>query len=110
MTKWILIINNIDYGKNKEFKPSYVKFEEIIDLTKYINFDFGAPIRYSLIGVCTFLDSSSSYNQNVAYCKHRETGEWYYFYDSICKSCNKKDIYRGSPYLLLYEKIILNNN
>ena len=100
------LIINIDYGKNKAFKPSSIKFEEIIDLTQYINFDFGAPIRYSLIGVSSYLASSSGiYDQYIAYCKHRETGEWYNFIDSTCKSCNKKDIYRGIPYLLLYEKI-----
>jgi len=99
------LLINIDYGKNKAFKPSNINFEEIIDLTKYIDFDFGAPIRYSLISVCTYLASSGNFAQYVAYCKHKETGEWYNFNDSTCKSCNKSDIYGGSPYLLLYEKI-----
>ena len=99
------LLINIDYGKNNAFKPSKVKFDETIDLTKYISFDFGAPIRYILIGVCTYLSFSGSYGQYNAYCKNKETGEWYNFNDSICKICNKKDIYMGSPYLLLYEKI-----
>ena len=99
------LLINIDYGKNKAFKPSKFEFDEIIDLTKYISFDFGEPIKYRLIGVCTYLGFSGSNSQYNAFCKHGKTGEWYNFNDSICKSCNKNDIYKGSPYLLLYEKI-----
>ena len=99
------LLINIDYGKNLAFKPSNFKFDEIIDITKYINFDFGAPIKYTIIGVCTYLGFSGSYGQYVAFCKHRETEEWYNFNGSTCKICNKNDIYIGSPYLLLYEKI-----
>ena len=58
------------------------------------------------MGVCTHLHSSESYDHYVAFCKHRETGEWYNFNDSSCKKCtNQNEIYEGSPYLLLYEKI-----
>jgi ubiquitin C-terminal hydrolase len=99
------LLINIDYGKNKAFKPSQVKFDEIIDITKYICFDFGAPIKYKIMGVCTHLGSSGSYGHYIAYCKHRETGEWFNFNDSSCRKCYKDDIYGGSPYLLLYEKL-----
>jgi ubiquitin C-terminal hydrolase len=99
------LLINIDYGKNKAFKPSQVKFDEIIDITKYVCFDFGAPIRYKIMGVCTHLGSSGSYGHYIAYCKHRETGEWFNFNDSSCRKCYKDDIYGGSPYLLLYKKL-----
>ena len=99
------LLINIDYGKNKAFKPSQVKFGEIIDITKYVCFDFGAPIKYKIIGVCTHLGYSGSYGHYIAYCKHRETGDWFNFNDSSCRKCNKDEIYGGSPYLLLYEKI-----
>jgi len=99
------LIINIDYGKNKAFKPSQVKFDEIIDITNYVCFDFGAPIRYKIMGVCTHLGSSGSYGHYIAYCKHRETGQWYNFNDSSVRKCNQSEIYGGSPYLLLYEKI-----
>ena len=63
------LLINIDSGKNNEFKPSNVKFHEIIDLTKYISFDFDAPTKYTLIGVCTCLglSFSGSYGQYDAY-------------------------------------------
>ena len=99
------LLINIDYGKNKAFKPSQVNFDEIIDITKFVCFDFGAPIKYKIMGVCTHLGSSGSYGHYIAYCKHRETGEWYNFNDSSCRKCNQSEIYGGSPYLLLYEKI-----
>ena len=95
----------IDYGKNKAFRPSQVKFDEIIDITNYVCFDFGYPIKYKIIGVCTRLGPSGSYGHYIAYCKHRETGDWFNFNDSTCRKCNKDEIYGGSPYLLLYEKI-----
>jgi len=98
------LLINIDYGKNKAFKPSQVKFGEIIDITKFICFDFSAPIKYKIMGVCTHLGYSGSYGHYIAYCKHRETGDWFNFNDSSCRKCNKDEIYGGSPYLLLYER------
>ena len=41
----------------------------------------------------------------MSHCKNRENNVWYEFNDSSCNICDKKDIYRGSPYLLLYERI-----
>ena len=99
------LLINIDYGKNKKFKPSKVEFDEIIDITKYINFNFGTQIKYRIIGVCTHLGYSGSFGHYIAYCKHRLTQQWYYFSDSSFRKCNASEIYGGSPYLLLYEKI-----
>ena len=60
---------------------------------------------YQISGVCTHLGSSGSSGHYIAYCKHRENGNWYNFNDSSCRPCSKTDIYYGSPYLLLYEQI-----
>ena len=99
------LLINIDYGKNKKFSPSSVIFGEEIDITKYINFNFGVPIKYRLIGICTHFGYSGSYGHYVAYCKH-PNGKWFIFNDSTVNECSKNNIYGGSPYLLLYEKII----
>ena len=99
------LLINIDYGKNKKFKPSKIEFDEEIDITKYINFNFNTKIRYRIICVCTHLGQSGSCGHYVAYCRHRLTGKWYEFNDSSCNECNAKEIYTGSPYLLLYERI-----
>ena len=99
------LLINIDYGKNKRFKPSIVSFGETIDITEYVDFNFGMNIKYQIIGVCTHLGESGSYGHYIAYCRHRENGKWYNFNDSSCSECNENDIYGGSPYLLLYERI-----
>ena len=99
------LLINIDYGKNKKFHPSKVYFDEKIDITNYVNFNFGIKIEYQIICVCTHLGSSGSYGHYIAYCRHRENGKWYKFNDSSCNECNKEEINRGSPYLLLYERI-----
>jgi len=99
------LLINIDYGKNKKYKPSSIRFDEIIDITKFVNFNFGCPIKYRIICVCTHLGYSGSYGHYIAYCRHRHSTQWYNFNDSSVNKCSKNDIYGGSPYLLLYEKI-----
>ena len=99
------LLINIDYGKNKIFQPKSVKFDEEIDITKYVNFNYGIKIKYKIIGVCSHYGSSGQSGHYVAFCKHRENGKWYYFNDSSCIECDKNRIYGGTPYLLLYEKI-----
>ena len=99
------LLINLDYGKNKKYQPYRIEFDESIDITKFVNFDFGVNIRYNIIGVCTHLGSSGSWGHYIAYCRNRETGEWYKFNDSNCSRCNVREINGGSPYLLLYERI-----
>ena len=99
------LLINIDYGKDKKYQVSKLKFDEIIDITKYINFDFGTKIKYQISGICTHLGSSGNSGHYIAYCRHNQTGKWYNFNDSSCRECNKSEIYNGSPYLLIYEKI-----
>ena len=98
------LIINIDYGKNKKYNPSNIKFDDIIDITKYVNFNFETPIKYEITGVCTYL--SGFYGHYITFCKHKEKGKWYSFDDSSCNEIKSKDeIYKGTPYILLYEKI-----
>ena len=97
---------NLDYGKNKKYQPSSIQFDEFIDITEFVNFNFGCRFKYRIIGVCTHYGRSGSYGHYVAFCRHRESGNWYRFNDSSFSKCNKSEIYGGSPYLLLYEKII----
>jgi len=99
------LIINIDYGKNKKFSPSRIIFDEEINITKYVNFNFGTEIKYRIIGVCTHKGLSGISGHYIAYCKHRLENQWYKFNDSECEKCNQHDIYKDSPYLLLYERI-----
>ena len=101
-----ILIINIDYGKNKKYNPSNIKFEDIIDITKYVNYNFGTPIRYEITGICTHLRHSGLFGHYIALCKNKENGKWYSFNDSACNEIvNKDEIYKGSPYILLYNKI-----
>ena len=100
------LILNIDYGKNKKYHPSNISFEDTIDITKYVSFNFGKRIRYEITGICTHLGSSGEYGHYITFCKNKNNKKWYSFNDSKCNEVDKKEeIYRGSPYILLYEKI-----
>ena len=99
------LLINLDYGKNKKYQPSSIEFDEEIDITKFVEFDYKQKIRYRIIGVCTHYGHSGSYGHYVAFCRNTQTDTWYEFNDSFCSECNKREIYRGSPYLLLYERI-----
>ncbi len=100
------LLINLDYGKNKKYQPSRIYFDENIDITNFVNFNFGCLLKYRIIGVCTHYGYSGSTGHYIAFCRHRETGDWYKFNDSSCYKCGHNEIYGGSPYLLLYERII----
>ena len=100
------LLINIDYGKNKKFIPNKMNFDEEIDISNYVNFDFGTRIKYRLIGACTHFGESGLAGHYVAYCKNLENGKWYLFNDFICEESDKSNIYSGNPYLLLYERIL----
>ena len=99
------LLININYGKNKEFMPSKILFDEEIDLTKFINFNFMTKIKYRIICVLSYLRQSKTDGNYIAYCRHRLTGQWYKFNDSSCNECNANEIYTGKISLLLYERI-----
>ena len=99
------LLINIDYGKNKKYKPSRIEFGENIDLAKYVNFKFDTNLIYRIIGVCTHLGYSGRHGHYIAFCKNRKTDQWFKFNDDKFMKCNVKEIYENSPYLLLYEKI-----
>ena len=99
------LLINIDYGKNKIYQPSSIDFDEEIDITQFIPFDYKQKIRYRIIGVCTHYGYSGQSGHYVAFCKNKKENRWYEFDDSSCHECNNNNIYGGSPYLLLYERI-----
>jgi ubiquitin C-terminal hydrolase len=100
------LVINIDYGINKRFKVKKLVFEEIIDITNYIDFNFGKRIKYQISGICTHLGSSGSSGHYIAFCRNKSNGKWYNFNDSSYNECYKKTAFsRGNPYLLIYEQI-----
>ena len=98
------LLINIDYGKDKLYQPSIIEYDDEIDITNFVDFDYKQKIRYKILGICSLLENG----QYIAYCKHKEIDLWYLFNDSLCTPCNKYDIYKGNPYLLIYERIFDN--
>ena len=99
------LLINLDYGKNKKYQPSSIEFDEEIDITKFVDFDYGQKIRYRLIGVCTHLGNSGATGHYIAFCKNTAENVWYKFNDAYVSKCENKDIHGGTPYLLLYERV-----
>ena len=100
------LLINIDYGKNKKFMPKSVKYGETIDITKYMSFDYGKPIKYKILGICSHLGISGSSGHYIAYCRNKQNGKWFQFNDSFVTQCKPEEINNGgNPYLLLYEKL-----
>ena len=102
------LLINLDYGKNKKYNPRSVKFDEEINITRYVSFQYGFDIKYKLIGISTHFGDSGMYGHYVAFCKNSNNDKWYMFNDASVNECKKNDIYVGTPYLLLYERIIKN--
>ena len=98
------LLINIDYGKDKLYQPSKIEYDDEIDITNFVDFDYQQKIKYRILCICSFLENG----QYIAYCRHKEKDIWYSFNDSFCTQCNKNDIYKGNPYLLLYERIFNN--
>ena len=92
--KYLLI--NIDYGKNKKYQPSSIEFDDIIDITQFVAFDYKQNIKYKILGVCTHYGYSGRFGHYVAYCRNRENN-WYEFNDSMFSECSRSSINRGSP-------------
>ena len=95
-----ILIITINYNENNELLHSKINFEEIIDITKYISFNFGYPIKYRILSVCTLFRDNY-----INYCWNKENQKWYKFNDSYFSESQANDIFIGSPYLLLYEKL-----
>jgi ubiquitin C-terminal hydrolase len=99
------LLINIDFGKNKIYHPKKVTFDQEIDITKYISYDYGMQFKYRIIGVCLHYGLSGSSGHYVALIKHKNNGKWYCFNDSFVSEYTKRNINDGTPYLLLYERI-----
>ena len=100
------LLINIDYGKNKMYMPSSIKYDHEIDITNYLSFNYGRKVKYRIMSVCSHYGISGSFGHYIAYCKNKENSKWYQFNDSIISECDANQIrYGGTPYLLLYERI-----
>ena len=100
------LILNIDYGPNKINNVKKLIFDHEIDLQNYISLYCGQKTKYKLVAICTHLGDSGSTGHYITYCLNKKNNKWYEFNDSNVNICEEEDIYKGSPYLLLYEIIL----
>ena len=102
----LYLLINIDYGKHKKYMPRSIKYDDVIDITKYLSFNYGSPSKYKITGICSHFGESGSYGHYIAFCRNKENSKWYQFNDSLVTECRREDIINGgNPYLLLYERI-----
>ena len=97
------LILNIDYGKDKKFDINKLIFEHKIDLKKFLSNYYGQRTEYKLVSICTHKGSSGSSGHYIAFCLDKINDQWYQFNDSSCKKCDKYELKRNSPYILIYE-------
>ena len=99
------LIINIDYGKNKKYKPDEVTFGGIIDIKDFVDEKNISPsIQYKLIAISTHIGRSGSTGHYITYCQNNED-KWYEFNDSSVIETEFKKVNSNSPYVLIYKKL-----
>ena len=97
------LIINLDYGKNKKYKPKKIIFGESIDLTDFIDNNCTEK-EYELIAVSTHIGRSGISGHYIAYCKSY-LNQWYKFNDSIVNKCEFSEVNSNSPYILIFKRV-----
>lgn len=99
------LLININYSEDKEKLPIKIEYDEIIDITKFVNFSYKCPVKYRINCVCSYLNNSTNNKNYITFCRDRENDKWYKFDNNSVMNCDKNAIYIGNPNLLLYEKL-----
>ena len=98
------LIINIDYGKNKKYKPKKINFGGLIDITGFTdNMNKCPNIQYKLIAVSTHIGKSGSTGHYITFCQNNEN-KWYEFNDSSVTETKFEYVNSNSPYILIYKK------
>ena len=107
----IILIIMLNRGKNNIYNVNVV-FDEVIDITKFVQTKDQPQLSYSLYGVITHLGQSGPTAHFVAACKSPIDNRWYRYNDAMVKLITnfKNDVLNfGVPYILFYKKIIKSN-
>ena len=97
-----VLILILKWGKNNDVNLNY---EEIIDITKFVQLKGHSNIIYNLYGVIAQIEGSNT--NFVASCKSPIDNKWYRYNDAIVKLITnvQKDVIEfGIPYILFYVK------
>ena len=95
----------ISLGRLWRSDPKSIIFDEKIDITKYVNYNYGNKIQYRLFGVLQHLCPSGSEGHFATFCKNSNEGKWYWFNDARADLCDTSKLKWGIPYILFYERI-----
>ena len=99
------IIINLNRGKGLEFKVG-IKFEEYMDIKKYLLMSDKSPNYYELVGVISHFGGSDMSGHFIAYCKNSFDGKWYKFNDAMVNLSSFQEASSiGIPYVLFYSYI-----
>ena len=97
----ILILN---YGKGILFECD-VDFDEVIDISKYVEKKESSPVKYRLLGLIVHFGPSSMNGHFIACCRGLEDkNQWYKLNDGLVSKTTFSEIKTiGMPYVLFYE-------
>ena len=105
MPNYLIIILN--RGKGNIFNCN-VNIEETFYPSIYVEKE--KNIEFKLIGIVTHFGESGMGGHFIAFCKHFKDGKWRCYNDSIVTECKSDYLQKGIPYILFYQKNIINNN
>ena len=103
MPNYLIIVLN--RGKGNIFQYD-LHFPKILDLKKYVVHP-ESGYMYDLYGVICHLGPSSMGGHFIAFCRHRMNNLWYKYNDSKVTECEDDEFLYGVPYILFYQKIII---
>ena len=100
----VLVINRNNQDEEKQLLDININYEEILDISYFIDKKIDFKAQYILIGVVAFLNEKKKF---VSFCKNIfHNNEWISFDDGSINECNYNDmVNNSSPYLLFYKKI-----
>ena len=96
----------IGFGKRIWLLPKSIIFDEIIDITKYVNYNYVNTIKYRLFGICKYAGNISNGLHFISFSKNLNMDEWYKFNDMVVNKCiRNEEIKQFNPYIFFYERI-----
>ena len=105
MPNYLIIILN--RGKGNIFN-CIVNIPEIFDSSNYE--ERNKNKKYELIGIVSHFGESGMGGHFIAFCKHNKDQKWRCYNDSVVTECQNDYLNKGTPYILFYKYMDLQNN
>ena len=105
MPNYLIIILN--RGKGNIFN-CIVNIPEIFDSSNYE--ERNKNKKYDLIGIVSHFGESGMGGHFIAFCKHNKDQKWRCYNDSVVTECQNDYLNKGTPYILFYKYMDLQNN